>query len=1227
MQWNARSAVSNKNSLSKFLSDMSVDIALISETWFKPESVVKFKDYNIIRQDRFDGKAGVAVLIKKHLGFKVINFCNNFNEELSVCGARISINGSDFCFLSIYKPPKVNTNGNDWNSIFSQATPPCVIGGDFNAHNALWGSSKNDNIGNQILNVVDNLGLVILNNGNATRLQHPSQEKSVVDITMSSSDLANKISWDTYADTLGSDHFPITMEISIQQDNNITVVPKSKWNLKKANWSLYSSLIEQEFLNLPSFSDVTEKYVYLLNSINTAASLSIPTFKPYKIKSRLPPPWWDENCDRIVLERKKALETYKQSPTEENFLTCKKTIAQSKRTLKAIAKQSWRDWCSNLNKNIPPTLLWKQAKKMQRIPIKNKSADNDLWLDDFFNKVAPPTVNNMEISNGTVPSSEDHFLNQPFQLCELNFALKNTKTSSAGYDDIKYPMLQHLPNRAKVFLLEIFNAMYLAGDNINHLKNIVIIPILKPGKDPNSPDSYRPISLLSCILKIFERLIRQRLEWWLLSNNFLPFNQFGFRKGYGTVDAVLTLTTDIQMCYSRNNYLCALFLDIQGAYESVNLKILENKLADQFSIPKSIAKSICNLYSNRLIYIRNSRNVKIGPRTISSGLPQGSVLSPLLFNLYTVDFHQINTQNLKIVQYADDFCIYTENRKWEQSLVAIEDGIRNVSKWLFENGLELSSEKSTISVFTRHNFPETSEVLLANHKISFLSNVKYLGVILDRRLTWKPFIDSIVEKCNKGINFLKFVTKTWWGADVKTALVFYKSFIRSIIDYGCPLYGSANQSLLNRLDVIQRKALRICLGAMNSTPNDPLYVEALEPPLLIRRNFLCNKIILKQSSLDTPLLRNISSLNIFDLTNKYWEKKPSPPMCVSFRECYDLIENIKKCSITKKNYWTSLLELKIITPTYSENPVISSIVLKSILYHFDNPTIIYTDASKSEEGSGCAFVIPSDNIEVKLKLNNNCSIFTAEAIAIYEALKYIQAFDTKEIVILSDSLSVLKALNNICSFSVKTNPYIIKIKHIAHDIMQSSKKVIFIWIKAHIGLIYNERADTLAKEAIKDGIECPNHTCLTDNYVICKDKAKEKWKDSWKQFCSNGPTSYCRIQPIIPHAFWHNDLNASRKYVTTLIRVRFGHACYPAHLHKIGVLPSENCPHCGIKGDLNHIFFGCTNHINATTKLIKNVISNCNTLAPFCISNLLSLNSKSVHNSIIAFLDEVNIKL
>ncbi|XP_072403070.1 uncharacterized protein [Diabrotica undecimpunctata] len=191
-------------------------------------------------------------------------------------------------------------------------------------------------------------------------------------------------------------------------------------------------------------------------------------------------------------------------------------------------------------------------------------------------QITPPSVIPREITIHST-NNEKEFLLEPLNITELEYALKNRNNSSPGLDNIKYPMIQFLPKIAKLFLLDIFNDIIINNSVIHAFKDVIIIPILKPGKNPNLSESYRPISLMSCLLKTLERMIKHRLEWYLDKKKLLPDLQFGYKKGCGTTDALATLVTDIQDTFSNNTYLPTICLDIQGAYNNVCLDILMEK--------------------------------------------------------------------------------------------------------------------------------------------------------------------------------------------------------------------------------------------------------------------------------------------------------------------------------------------------------------------------------------------------------------------------------------------------------------------------------------------------------------------------------------------------------------------------------------------------------------------------------------------------------------------------
>nr|CAI5846041.1 unnamed protein product [Callosobruchus analis] len=402
MQWNARSAVANKQSLKQFLGEHDIDVALISETWFQPNRVYTFSGYNIVRNDRFDSRAGSAIFVKKGLRFteKLIDL-HSINDEISLCVVELYVPTNELLTLaSLYRPPQTRTTTRDWRNCFNLLEEPYIIGGDVNGHNMSWGSPRTDGVGSQVMEAVEESNLVVLNTGEATRFTSPNEQKSVVDVTICSSVIAFGVTWEVVQDTLGSDHYPILLQMNVS--NESTIQPKSKWNIKFAKWDLYNVINEQLFSTIPpEFQNTESKYDWFLNNINTAAEASIPIKKPFKLRKRPPPPWWDANCTDALNKRKDALRAYKNASNFKNFVNCKKAIAKVKKTFNAKARDKWKTWIGSLNKNISNKNLWHQAKILQRIqPGRNTQVCTDSsWEEDLLNTLTPPYVPNEEITS------------------------------------------------------------------------------------------------------------------------------------------------------------------------------------------------------------------------------------------------------------------------------------------------------------------------------------------------------------------------------------------------------------------------------------------------------------------------------------------------------------------------------------------------------------------------------------------------------------------------------------------------------------------------------------------------------------------------------------------------------------------------------------------------------------------------------------------------------------
>lgn len=183
-----------------------------------------------------------------------------------------------------------------------------------------------------------------------------------------------------------------------------------------------------------------------------------------------------------------------------------------------------------------------------------------------------------------------------------------------------------------------------------------------------------------------------------------------------------------------------------------------------------------------------------------------------------------------------------------------------------------------------------------------------------------------------------------------------------------------------------------------------------------------------------------------------------------------------------------------------------------------------------------------------------------------------------------------------------------------------------MWVKAHVGLHFNEKVDRLAKEAAISGTILPNSISVDEAAKISKDKIKLKWSNMWHEYCFTNPTRYTFIHPDIPAKHWHDNQIIPRKYTTIISRIKFGHACHPTHLARLGIFQSNLCQFCNSVGDLDHLFFNCSSHIDACNELFNNLIK-LKIETPFNLLSLLCLNNLSVLNVILRFINKSKIRI
>ncbi|CAK1582789.1 unnamed protein product [Parnassius mnemosyne] len=473
--------------------------------------------------------------------------------------------------------------------------------------------------------------------------------------------------------------------------------------------------------------------------------------------------------------------------------------------------------------------------------------------------------------------------NELFSNEEFELVVQHLKDSSPGIDGIPYSFISNAGSKSKQIFLDLINDIFITGIVPNDWKMQIIIPILKPDKNPSDGNSYRPIALSSTLCKIMEHLIKNRLEWFVENKGLLAKTQFGFRKGLSTLDSLSVFTSDIRSAFSREESVGAVFLDVSSAYDNVIHPLLKEKML-LLDIPHRITRIIFNLLSVRSICIRVQGKL-LPPRQIWRGLLQGSVLSPILFNIYTHNLEHSVNSFCKVLQYADDLTLYYSSKNFTDLSYRLNSALFYLNNWLTDNGLSLSPTKSRVVIFSRKRFCPNISISVQNQIIPTSDNVKFLGVFLDSKMTGIPHLTFIAQKCEKNVNILRSLTGVWWGSHPYCLKLLYNALIRSHFDYGTFLLEPCNKQALNLLDKIQLKCLRIILGAMKSSPSNALQVECGEPPLYLRRQYLADRFIYRIFQISShPLLSKLRSLNSGLKNNNYWTHKDVPCILKSYQK-------------------------------------------------------------------------------------------------------------------------------------------------------------------------------------------------------------------------------------------------------------------------------------------------------------------------------------------------------
>ena len=345
------------------------------------------------------------------------------------------------------------------------------------------------------------------------------------------------------------------------------------------------------------------------------------------------------------------------------------------------------------------------------------------------------------------------------------------------------------------------------------------------------------------------------------------------------------------------------------------------------------------------------------PHKQEMGVPQGSILSVTLFSVKINNIVKSVCPGVECFLYVDDFCICYRSKHMHTMERQLQQVLKNLSKWSSENGFKFSKTKTKCMHFCRSRKSHLDpELTLDGIQIEVVPEFKFLGLLFDSKLSFIPHINYLSNKCHKALNLLRVVSSMDWGADRNVLLRLYRTLVRSKLDYGCIVYGSARKSYLRKLDAIHNQGLRLALGAFRTSPVNSLYAEANEPSLNLRRKKLSLQYYLKlKSNPDNPTHQVVFEPLYKD---EFIEKeKVIPPFslrCEADINCIDIdLEDVANFKISEVPLWASK------SPTYNyflasdkkatTDPMIFKNKFLEVKEQYYTHQEIYTDGSKDGE--------------------------------------------------------------------------------------------------------------------------------------------------------------------------------------------------------------------------------------------------------------------------------------
>lgn len=822
LQLNLNHCEAAQDLLGQSIVELKIDVAIIAEPYKVPEN-------NLWLTDR-TGKAAVWACGKFPFQRSIVS-----NEE----GFLVTkING--VILISCYAPPSWNLEKFeqmlDRIVAVADSSVPTVLAGDFNAWAVEWGSSSSNARGMALLEALSPLDLVLVNTGSTSTFRRNGLQ-SIIDLTFTSMHVARGMNWQVSEHYTHSDHQALLYEVlpSQMRGREIVRVPSTtkRWASKAFDKEVFCEMIRDVNIHCNNVNDYATSVVRCLVA---ACDASMPRRK--STTTRRAVFWWNDKVKDLRAKCLNARRKSQRATGQVDFAEKHRSFTLLRKTLRNEIRKSKKDCfkqlCADADNNP-----WGSAYRVVMKKIKGTKSPQELCpkllheivLELFPNHRTRPLRGTQQQDTSEIP---------PVTVDEILEISKTVGVNKAsGPDQIPNVAIKVALESNPVMIANCMQVCLVEGifPKIWKRQRLVLIP--KVGKAPGVPSSYRPICLLDTLGKILERVILKRLLPIAEGSNGLSNLQFGFRRSRSTLDAVRTV---VSLCEEAirgkrwrggtKEYGLVVTLDVKNAFNTANWGQVMKALRDM-KVPGYLLNILENYFGSRIL----EYDTLDGPKeyVVSAGVPQGSVLGPILWNIMYDGILQLGVPvGATIVGFADDIAVVVTAKHVDEVELIANETILKVMNWLESVGLKLAEQKTEALLISSRKTIETAKVNVGSHVIESKHSLKYLGVLIDNRLSFKPHVKYACEKARKVHSALSAMMPNIGGPKSSRRRLL-ASVVKSTLLYASPIWVKALAIKSNRrqLETVQRvSALRVA-SAFRTTSADAALVVAGMMPIAI----------------------------------------------------------------------------------------------------------------------------------------------------------------------------------------------------------------------------------------------------------------------------------------------------------------------------------------------------------------------------------------------------------